>query len=141
MGVHRTCGEPNEIKENTHTRCLPYRSFSIIIIRYTFGSSKAGVFYLTAKFNTWHYNQDLMVSINGAKQVEVPVFYSVGWWNRSQPIKATLVKGNNNMTFSRMSVRELVLKEFHLSPTEPVIPKPNGNFTPVPSPYVRRRAW
>lgn len=61
----------------------------------------AGTFYLTANFTTWHYNQDLMVSVNGAATVEVPVFYSVGWWNRSQPIKATLLKGNNSMTFSR----------------------------------------
>lgn len=107
---------------------------------YTFKAATAGTFYLTANFNTWHYNQDLMVSVNGAKEVEVPVFYSLGWWNRSQPIKATLVKGNNSMTFSRQTVRELVLKEFLLSPKEPVIPKPPAPFNPVPSPYVRRIA-
>jgi len=68
----------------------------------------------------------LMLSLNGAKATAVPVFYTVGWWNQTQPLLVNLVKGNNTVTFSRSSGRELVFKEFFLYQKEPVSLLHNG---------------
>ena len=62
------------------------------------------------------------------------MFYTVGWWNQTQPIAVDLIKGDNTLSFTRYSTRELVFKEFRLSEKAPVVPKPPANYTPVPSP-------
>ena len=97
-------------------------------------SETAGSFYLTVNFTTYHMDQDLLVSVNGAKNVEVPVFYTIGWWNQSQPVEVTLAKGKNTLTFTRTSGRDVCYKDFFLSPKKPVVPPPPGNFTPAPAP-------
>eukprot|EP00035_Acanthoeca_spectabilis_P034900 m.31467 g.31467 ORF g.31467 m.31467 type:complete len:824 (-) comp6934_c0_seq1:152-2623(-) len=101
---------------------------------YNFSAATAGTYFLTANFTTYHYNQDLYVSVNGAKAVEVPVFYSVGWWNQSQPLSVAIQAGMNALTFTRTSTRQLVFKEFFLWAKAPVVPKPPGNYTPAPAP-------
>ena len=78
-------------------------------------SDEAGAFFLTANHTTWHPNQDLKVSANGAPAQQVPVYYTVGWWNQTQPIELQLTKGKNSLTFTRTSTRELVFKEFLLA--------------------------
>ena len=83
---------------------------------------------------TWHPNQDLSVSVNGAAKVEVPVYYTFGWWNETQPIEVALTAGKNTLTFSRITCRELVFKEFFLFKKKPVFPAPPGNYTPTPAP-------
>lgn len=75
----------------------------------------------------------LLLSTNGApKPQTVPVFYTVGWWNQTQPIPVALVAGKNTLTFTRFSVRELGIKGFNLYKEAPVVPKPPGNYTPSP---------
>eukprot|EP00038_Savillea_parva_P004671 m.140890 g.140890 ORF g.140890 m.140890 type:complete len:848 (-) comp11542_c0_seq6:303-2846(-) len=101
---------------------------------YNFTSTNAGNFYLTANFTTYHWDQDVYVSVNGAKPVEVPVYYNLGYWNQSLPIEVALLKGDNSMTFTRTSVRQLVFKEFLLSVNKPNVPQPPGNYTPAPAP-------
>jgi hypothetical protein len=103
-------------------------------VTYNVTSATAGSFYLTTNFSTYHMNQDLFVSVNGAKEVEVPMFYSVGWWNETQPVEVSLVKGANTVVFTRTSGRDVAFKDFLLATKKPVVPAPNGNFTPVPSP-------
>jgi len=101
---------------------------------YDFTAAAAGSHYLTANFTTYHYAQDLYVSVNGAKAVEVPIYYSVGWWNQSTPIEVALTTGQNSLTFTRTSTREVVFNEFLLYREKPVVPQPPGNFTPPPAP-------
>jgi hypothetical protein len=74
------------------------------------------------------------VSVNGATNVTVPVFYTVGWWNETQPIPVAVVEGKNTLSFTRLSGRDLVIKEFNLYHVAPVVPKPPGNYTPSPPP-------
>jgi hypothetical protein len=102
--------------------------------RYDVTAPAAGTFYLTTNFSTYHFNQDLMVSVNGAKVVVVPVFYTVGWWNQTEPIEVTLLKGNNALTFTRYTGRDVSFKDFFLSVKKPIVPSHPGNYTPVPAP-------
>ena len=104
------------------------------VLSYKVTAATAGSFYLTANFTTYHMNQDLNVSVNGGASVKVPVFYTVGWWNQTQPVELELAKGSNTLAFTRNTTRELVFKEFFLYAKEPVVPKPNGSFYPVPAP-------
>lgn len=100
-------------------------------------SATAGSFYLTVNFTTYHMNQDLHVSVNSAEPVEVPMFYTVGWWNQSQPVEVKLTKGKNTLTFTRYSGRDVCYKDFVLSPKKPVVPPPPANYTPAPSPPAK----
>ena len=79
-------------------------------------------------------NQDLFVSVNGAKAMEVGMFYTVGFWNESQPIEVALAKGGNTLSFTRSSGRDVMYKAFLLAVKEPVVPAPPGNYTPTPAP-------
>lgn len=99
---------------------------------YDLTTTAAGTFFLTANHTTWHVNQDLNVTVNQGDTQLVPVYYTMGYWNESQPIEVELVKGKNTLLFTRASVRELVLKEFFLYKTKPDIPPPPANYTPVP---------
>ena len=45
------------------------------------------------------------MSVNGAKKVAVPVFYTFGWWNESQPVEVQLTAGKNTLSFSRVTCR------------------------------------
>jgi hypothetical protein len=103
-------------------------------ITYEVKAAAAGSFYLTANHTTFHMNQDLSVSVNGADAVKVPVYYTVGWWNQTQPVEVTLTEGTNTLTFTRNTTRELVFKEFFLYTHKPDVPPPSGNFTPHPDP-------
>eukprot|EP00040_Diaphanoeca_grandis_P030591 m.181026 g.181026 ORF g.181026 m.181026 type:complete len:847 (+) comp32047_c0_seq1:104-2644(+) len=103
-------------------------------ITYTVPAAASGNYFLTANFTTFHMDQDLQVSVNNAKTVSVPVFYSVGWWKQTQPVAITLNKGPNTLTFTRNTTRVLSFKEFFLYTHKPVIPQPPGNFTPHPAP-------
>jgi hypothetical protein len=101
---------------------------------YNFTAISAGNYYLTANFTTYHWNQDLFVSVNGAKEVEVPVYYTVGEWSESLPLSVPINKGENEILFTRLSGRQLVFKSFQLASTKPVVPQPPGNYTPSPAP-------
>ena len=99
------------------------------------GVPRAATYYLTANVTTWHMDQDLFVSVNGrAPAVRVPVFYTVGWWNETQPVPVALAQGANTLTFHRTSGRELVVKEFLLYPTKPSVPAPIAGYAPSPTP-------
>jgi len=103
-------------------------------VTYDFTSAAAGSFYLTANFSTYHMNQDLYVSVNGAKEVEVGMFYTLGWWKETVPVAVTLAKGANSLVFTRTSGRDVSFKEFVLATKKPDVPPPNGNYTPIPAP-------
>jgi hypothetical protein len=93
--------------------------------------------YLTANVSTWHVNQDLLVATQLSPMnttQSVPVYYTVGEWNQTQPIELKLAKGKNTLTFTREADRELAIKEFFLYKAKPVVPAPPSNHTPAPTP-------
>lgn len=97
--------------------------------------NKDSTFYLTTNFTTWHVNNDLLFRLNSETEDQhVPVFYSEGFWKETQPLQVKLVKGKNVLRFARISDRPLVLKEFFLYTTKPVIPAPDPADVPVPTP-------
>ena len=95
---------------------------------------EAGTYYLTANHSTWHVDQDLKVAVNGVigKVNEVPVYFTIGYWNETQAIQVDLVKGVNTLTFTRLSTTQTTFKEFFLYKAEPHIPAPPANYTPKP---------
>jgi len=104
--------------------------------QYTVNVETEGDYFLTANFTTWHMDQDLLVSVNGGKEQSVPVFYTVGWWNQTQPVGVKLQKGANTLSFYRSTTRPLVFKAFYLYKAMPSnIPKPPANYTPSPAPH------
>ena len=97
----------------------------------------AAEYYLTANITTWHMNTHLFLNTNStaAKPIEVPVYYTVGYWNITQPVEVQLVKGTNVLKFDRgHSTRELAFKSFSLSKTKPTVAPPPSNHTPTPPP-------
>jgi hypothetical protein len=101
---------------------------------YDFTAATGGTFYLTANFSTWQMNQDLSLSVNGNPSQPVPVFYTVGWWNETQPLEVTLVKGHNNLNFKRSTERTVTFKSFVLHSKKPDVPAPFPPYTPSPTP-------
>jgi hypothetical protein len=91
---------------------------------------------LTANFSTWHINIDLLLQVNGApgQLLPVPVYYTFGYWNQTQPVEVQLAAGNNVLTFMRSSeaTAPLAIKEFFLYATRPDFPAPIANYTPTP---------
>jgi hypothetical protein len=93
----------------------------------------AGTYYLTANHSTWHTDQDLMLAVNGKKMPNVPVYFTMGYWNQTQPVEIALTKGKNTLTFTRLSTTQTAFKEFFLYTAKPAIaPPPGGGFTPQP---------
>ena len=104
-------------------------------IEYTIESANGGSYWFSANIATWHVNNDLQLTTNTTKSpIEVPVFYTVGEWKETQPVQVTLVKGTNVLRFVRQVGASLVLKEFFLLESKPVVPPPPGNYTPAPAP-------
>ena len=62
-------------------------------VSYDVSAAAAGSYYLSANFSTYHMDQDLYVSVNGAKNVEVGMFYTIAFWNQTQPVEVALNKG------------------------------------------------
>lgn len=110
---------------------------------YVIEMEEAGTKYLTANISTWHMNTNLILSTNtteGKQPINVPVYWTVGYWNQTQPVEVDLVKGTNVLTFTRSSPAAIVIKDFFLYTTKPDVPPPNKNHTtkpiPPPSAYI-----
>jgi len=98
---------------------------------------EAGARYLTVNHSTWHIAIDLQLRVNDASDDEllaVPVFYTVGMWNESQPIAVQMAAGVNKLTFMRFTEASapVAIKAVHLYLSPPDIPVPPRNFTPAP---------
>ena len=86
---------------------------------YTFDAPKAGKYALTARVVTPSWKQHLMVTANGAKKlIDIALPYTVGMWDKTQPVEITLAKGRNVLTFSREheGLKGLTIKDFTLRP-------------------------
>jgi len=87
---------------------------------YTFDAPAAGKYALTARGVTPSWKQHLLVAVNGAeKPTDIPLPFTVGMWDKTQPVEVTLVKGRNVLRFSRNEpVKGLTIKEFTLRPVK-----------------------
>lgn len=106
---------------------------SSTVFAYEVPVASAGAYYLTANHSTWHVDQDLIVTVNGGTdKVNLPVYYTMGYWNETQALRVTLTKGVNTITFMRYSTQQISIKEFFLYKTKPVIPGPPSAYKPRP---------
>jgi len=88
---------------------------------YTFDAPKAGKYALTARVVTPSWKQHLRVTANGAeKPIEIALPFTVGMWDKTQPVEVTLAKGKNVLTFSRKheGLKGLTIKDFTLRPVK-----------------------
>ena len=74
-----------------------------------------------------------MLEVNGKTTPNVPVYFTMGYWNETQSVEVDLAKGTNTLTFTRLSTAQISFKEFFLYKKKPVLPAPpGGGFTPQP---------
>ena len=141
LSVMKSNEAPYDTQQITHNGCRssvgpPCAAPTGSSWQYTVDAENDGDYFLTANFTTWHMDQDLLLSVNGGKELTVPVYYTVGWWNQTQPIEVSLQKGNNTLSFYRTTTRPLVFKAFYLYKSKPgSIPLPPSNYTPSPAPH------
>jgi len=85
---------------------------------YTFDAPAAGNYALTARVVTPSWKQHLLVAVNGAETpTDIALPFTVGMWDKTQPVEVTLVKGRNVLRFSRNEpVKGLTIKDFTLKP-------------------------
>lgn len=87
---------------------------------YTFDAPKAGKYALTARVVTPSWKQHLRVTANGAeKPTDITLPFTVGMWDKTQPVEISLVKDRNVLRFSRNEpVKGLTIKDFTLRPVK-----------------------
>jgi hypothetical protein len=130
LSVQKSYDEGEQLMSSHGDLVDPAASF----FSYEVTADKAGTFYLTVNFTTYHMNQDLMVATGASgKPQQVPVYYTIGYWNESDPIPIKLAQGKNGLTFTRSSDRDMALKDIILYKSRPALPMPPGNFTPAPT--------
>jgi len=85
---------------------------------YTFEAPADGKYALSARVVTTSADQHLLVAANDAKEpTDIAVPFTVGMWDKTQPVEVTLVKGRNVLRFSRNEpVKGLTIKDFTLKP-------------------------
>jgi len=85
---------------------------------YAFEAPAAGKYALTARVVTPSWKQSLLLTVNDAKKpIEIALPFTVGMWDKTQPVEVSLVKGRNVLRFSRNEpVKGLTIKDFTLKP-------------------------
>jgi hypothetical protein len=87
---------------------------------YTFDAPAAGKYALVARVVTTSADQHLLVAANDAKEpADIAVPFTIGAWDKTQPVEVSLVKGRNVLRFSRNDpVKGLTIKDFTLKPVK-----------------------
>ena len=90
------------------------------VFEYTFDAPAAGKYALTARVVTPSWKQHLLVAANDAKgPTDITLPFTVGMWDKTQPVEVSLVKGRNVLRFSRNEpVKGLTIKDFTLKPVK-----------------------
>lgn len=86
---------------------------------YTFDAPKAGNYALTARVVTPSWKQRLTVKANGASPVDIALPFTVGMWDKTEPVAITLQQGSNILTFSRehdQGLKGVTIRDFTLTP-------------------------
>ena len=86
---------------------------------YTFEAPAAGKYTLSARVATPSWQQGLKLAVNGAGEaVSIPLPFTVGMWENSDPVEIELVKGTNVLRFSREgNVKGISIRDFTLTPS------------------------
>ena len=87
---------------------------------YKLTASRAGNYSLKAKVVTANYNQKLNVSANDGTRITMQMPFTEGVWQSSKPVRLTLVKGENTLSFWRDEPPQkgVAIKEFTLTPVK-----------------------
>jgi hypothetical protein len=84
---------------------------------YAFEAPAAGKYKLSARVATPSWKQGLKLAVNDAPAVDMPLPFTVGMWELSEPVEIDLVEGTNVLRFSREgNVKGISIKEFTLTP-------------------------
>ena len=63
------------------------------------------------------WKQSLAVAANAAAAVEIPLPFTVGMWDKTEPVEIDVVKGRNVLRFSRPDATAgVTIREFTLTP-------------------------
>lgn len=86
----------------------------------TFDAPQAGKYALAARVVTVSSDQSLLVTPNDAREpVVMKMPYTVGMWQKADPVEITLAKGKNVLRFARPpEYRGLTIKDFILTPVK-----------------------
>ena len=87
---------------------------------YSFEAPQAGKYALTARVATLQEGQKFLFAANDAKQpVETAVPYTIGLWQKTQPVEISLLKGQNVLNFElAQGSRGVTIKDFTLTPVK-----------------------
>jgi hypothetical protein len=85
---------------------------------YIFDAPAAGKYALTARVVTPSWKQSLLLLVNDAKELtDIALPFTVGMWDKTQPVEIALLKGRNVLKFTRQgSVKGMTIKDFTLKP-------------------------
>lgn len=87
--------------------------------QYEFEAPAAGRYTITAKVATIQKGQVFILSANTGSPSELPVPYTLGAWQPTQPIEVTLEKGKNTLNFElKAGSRGVTIKDFTLTPAK-----------------------
>lgn len=84
-------------------------------LEYTFDVPRGGDYELTARVVTPSWKQHLFVAANGAEErIDIPLPFTVGRWEETEPVGVFLVEGENVLTFSRQheGLKGLTVRDF-----------------------------
>ena len=83
-----------------------------------FDAPAAGKYELTARVVTPTWRQSVLLTVNNSKSpVEIPLPFTVGMWDTTEPVTVELEKGPNHFVFKRDGdVKGITLKDFTLTP-------------------------
>jgi len=84
----------------------------------TVEAPKPGAYRLTARVVTVHDEGKLQLTANNAKDtITMVIPYTIGLWQKTEPVDVTLVQGKNALRFSK-TTNSFSLKEFTLTPVK-----------------------
>jgi len=87
------------------------------LLRYTVEVPAAGKYELTSKVVTVTLNGDFLLRLNRRTMVDVKVPYTMGEWQRSEPVTIDLKEGRNSLLFTiKPPNKGLTIKDFTLKP-------------------------
>jgi hypothetical protein len=85
---------------------------------YTIDAPKAGKYALTSRLATAASKQHLFLVVNGSKEIDILLPYTIGLWGELEPVEIELKQGRNTLSFHRghYYMRGITIRDFTLTP-------------------------
>jgi hypothetical protein len=85
---------------------------------YTIDAPKAGKYALTSRLVTAASKQHLFLVVNGSKEIDILLPYTIGLWGELEPVEIELKQGRNTLSFHRghYYMRGITIRDFTLTP-------------------------